>query len=184
MEKAQDILKKYDRCMVLQIFVDSNDITLKEKYNDAVMNHNNKILNSNCIDAGFDLFSPVKIENIAFNGSFKLDLNVICSATIFTDTGKKFNTGYYLYPRSSIVKSPFRLGNSCGIIDAGYRGHLIAIFDVITKGSIERETYCYERFLQICAPSLIPIIVEIVSSKEELGESTSRGENSFGSSGR
>ena len=41
--------------------------------------------------------------------------------------------GYYLYPRSSIVKTGLRLANSVGIIDAGYRGEIIAVVDNIDK---------------------------------------------------
>jgi dUTP pyrophosphatase len=36
------------------------------------------------------------------------------------------NVSYYLYPRSSISKTQFILQNNVGIIDAGYRGHIIA----------------------------------------------------------
>ena len=39
---------------------------------------------------------------------------------------KKINCSYYLYPRSSISKTPLRMSNSTGIIDAGYRGEIIA----------------------------------------------------------
>jgi dUTPase len=42
----------------------------------------------------------------------------------------------------------------------------------------------YERYLQICAPGLVPIVVEVVSSIEELGEKTERGDGGFGSTGR
>ena len=42
----------------------------------------------------------------------------------------------------------------------------------------------YERYLQICAPSLMPIVVEVVSSIGELGEQTERGDGGFGSTGR
>ena len=41
----------------------------------------------------------------------------------------------------------------------------------------------YSRILQICAPGLVPIIVELVDSLAELGE-TARGEGGFGSTGR
>jgi dUTPase len=42
----------------------------------------------------------------------------------------------------------------------------------------------FDRYLQICAPALVPIIVEIVNTKEELGEETERGDGGFGSTGR
>ena len=42
----------------------------------------------------------------------------------------------------------------------------------------------YSRMLQICAPGLIPIHVQIVDKFEDLGASTSRGDGGFGSTGK
>jgi dUTPase len=39
----------------------------------------------------------------------------------------------------------------------------------------------YDRLLQICAPGLEPIYVELVNSEEELGEATERGSGGVGS---
>ena len=41
----------------------------------------------------------------------------------------------------------------------------------------------YLRLLQICAPGLVPIYVNIVDTFEELGQSTLRGDGGFGSTG-
>jgi len=203
---AQNLLKIYDRVMYLKLFVDSDDNSLKNKYVNAAINHNNKLQNApTCIDAGFDLFAPgnpqdenVYGDKLRFFGTGwdtspvnKLDLNVICSAKILTDTSKQFNTGYYMYPRSSISKTQLRLANSTGIIDAGYRGHLMGMFDVVNipqnqSDDIDADYFGtkFDRYLQICGPHLEPIIVEIVDTKEELGETTTRGEGGFGSTGR
>jgi hypothetical protein len=196
--KRQEILKRllnlYDKTMVLKIFIDSTDNKLKNMYSAAVYRHNNKLLdNSHHIDAGFDLYAPKdddtncdnpdNIDNntLHFFGPVnKLDFKVCCSAKMFTDTGKSFNTGYYMYPRSSLSKTKLRLANATGIIDAGYRGHLIGMFDVIT----DHEGCSFDRYLQICAPGLVPIIVEIVESMDELGDETERGKGGFGSTGR
>ena len=97
-----------------------------------------------------------------------------------------------MYPRSSLSKTQLRLANSVGIIDSGYRGHLMGMFDVVNIDSSELShnkegDYFgkeYDRYLQICAPGLVPIIVEIVNSKEDLGEETERGDGGFGSTGR
>jgi len=204
------LLTSYDKFMFLKLFVDSKDETLKNKYLTAAENHNNKLLNnSNFIDAGFDLFAPgnegAKLELIGddeelrfygpnyidANPVNKVDLNVICSAKMYLDSGKSFNTGYYMYPRSSLSKTQLRLANSTGIIDAGYRGHLMGMFDVVNipeDVSDDRECDYYgekfDRYLQICAPGLVPIVVEIVESKDDLGEKTERGDGGFGSSGR
>jgi len=202
------LLNMYERVMVLKLFVDSEDNELINKYFLAADDHNNKLLiDPTHIDAGFDLFAPGNTgselntwgNNLRFFGPGwdnnspvnKLDLKVCCSARMYLDTGKNFNTGYYMYPRSSISKTQLRLANSTGIIDAGYRGHLMGMFDVVNIHDppefIKEADYFgskFDRYLQICAPGLVPIIVEIVHSKEELGEQTARDCGGFGSTGR
>jgi dUTP pyrophosphatase len=91
-------------------------------------------------------------------------------------------TPFYTYARSSISKTPLRLANNQGIIDAGYRGSIIGMFDNIAHfDTYDVETYT--RLLQICAPSLMPIYVDIVNTFEDLGPSTARGSGGFGSTG-
>ena len=197
------LLKTYDRVMVLKMFVDSNDATLKDLYYNAAHAHNTKLLHSTHIDAGFDLISPgnnphdesLYGEFLPFFGPGwegtnpvnKLDLKVCCAAKMFVESGKNYNTGYYMHPRSSLSKTQLRLANSTGIIDAGYRGHLMGMFDVVNIEQHKRSSDAdyfgkkYDKYLQICAPGLVPIIVEIVGTKEELGEETARGEGGFGS---
>ena len=179
---------KYDKVMNLKIFVDSDDENLKNIYNEAVTKHNKKIQDCpDIIDAGFDLYAPLQqsqTQQIIFSPDNvnKLDFKIICSAQITnTETNKTYNTGYYMYPRSSISKTKLRLANSVGIIDAGYRGHIMAMLDVI--GNKDYEGKAYERYIQICAPGLIPMIVEIVDNIEALGEKTERGQGGFGSTG-
>jgi dUTPase len=203
-----NLLNIYDKVMVLKVFVDSDDNNLINMYYTASDRHNNKLqTNPLHIDAGFDLFAPgnegseedVYGDSIRFFGTGwtdtspvnKLDLKVCCSAKMFTDTGKNFNTGYYMYPRSSLSKTQLRLANSTGIIDAGYRGHLMGMFDVVNipqnqSDDVEADYYGekYDRYLQICAPGLVPIITELVNTKEELGLETDRGDGGFGSTGR
>lgn len=182
------LLDTYDRYMYLMIYVDDNN-DLKNRYIDAALNHNNKILNldNKFLDAGFDLYCPVKKEYYANNMNTvnKIDHNVICSAQMLTSFNKIYNTGYYMYPRSSISKSKLRLANSTGIIDAGYRGHLMGMFDLINLEPDEEYIIDkHDRLLQICAPGLVPILVEVVNRIEELGTQTERGTGGFGSSGR
>ena len=102
-------------------------------------------------------------------------------------------SGFYLYPRSSISKTRMRLANSVGIIDAGYRGDIIAAVDTIGLfGSndiwhIWKETLSpiqkYDRYFQLCAPDLSAFQVHIVDTEAELGAPTTRGEGGFGSTG-
>lgn len=201
-----ELLKKYDRVMTLKLFID-NDDELKKKYIESANKHNQKIFNnSNHIDAGFDLFSPRVADPIElyhygdkrrFFGTGwpdlpsvnKLDYRICCSAQMICDSGVKcFNTGFYMYPRSSLSKTKLRLANSTGIIDAGYRGHIMAMFDVVGSKD-ENLIDCdfigqvYDRYVQICAPGLVPILVKVVDTLEDLGEQTARGSGGFGSTG-
>ena len=93
-----------------------------------------------------------------------------------------------MYPRSSLSKTRLRLVNSTGIIDAGYRGHLMGMFDVVKIQDDDQHSDYYgkkfDRYLQICAPGLVPIVVNIADSLEDLGEQTERGQGGFGSTGR
>jgi hypothetical protein len=197
-EKYENLFKIYDKVMYLKMYIDSNDDVLKSMYLGKAIHHNNKLISDpSYIDAGFDLYAPGKIDDesdnvLKFykNRVNKLDFEVICSAKIYNNSNKSYNTGYYMYPRSSLSKTMLRLANSVGIIDAGYRGHLIGMFDVINNEENSQYTESfyngniYDRYLQICAPGLLPIIVEIVKNKEDLGEETERGEGGFGSTGK
>jgi dUTPase len=182
-----NLLNIYDKVMYLTVFVDGNE-ELKELYQNAANTHNKKLLSKpHEIDAGFDLYNPeIKIINsIIKKQVHKIDFNIICSAKMLTDNNKIFNTGYYMHPRSSLSKTKLRLANATGIIDSGYRGHLMGMFDSVHL--LPNEEYCvnkHDRLLQICAPGLVPILVEVVNTLEELGEETVRGSGGFGSTGR
>jgi dUTP pyrophosphatase len=84
--------------------------------------------------------------------------------------------GYYLYPRSSIYKTPLRQSNSVGIIDRGYRGEIKCAIDSRSQYCIKRG----DRFFQICAPDLKPIRVVLVDCLPP----TERGDRGFGSTGQ
>lgn len=85
---------------------------------------------------------------------------------------------YMLVPRSSIVKTPYRMSNSIGIIDSGYRGNIMAFVDVLGDGPVV-EPKVGERLFQIIRPNLDKFDYEIVS---ELSQ-TERGAGGFGSTG-
>ena len=183
------LLARYDKVMYLKLYVSNNDESLKDRYMNAAAAHNAKVLdpNNSFLDAGFDLFVPYNSDAINNNNHntyiypIKISHEVKCCAQMFTDSNKVYNTGFYMDPRSSISKTSYRLANSRGIIDSGYRGNLIGMFDKVGNPTpIEK----YDRLLQICAPGLVPIFVEIVNSIEELGEETQRGTGGIGSSGR
>ena len=99
---------------------------------------------------------------------------------------------YYLYPRSSIYKKSFRLANSAGIIDSGYRGEMGALVDVNhklgrmgdvtgTHDGLRNRVIPHERYFQICKGNLSKFYVSV--TLEKLPD-TKRGEGGFGSTGR
>ena len=75
-------------------------------------------------------------------------------------------------------RTPLRLSNSVGIIDAGYRGNLCAYVDNIKQNpyTVNRG----DRLVQICAPNLEPINFSIVNQLS----GSQRGNDGFGSTGR
>jgi dUTP pyrophosphatase len=121
-------------------------------------------------DSGFDLFMPAEVT-IPARSMVMIDLGV---RTQVLDP--KNNTfGYYLYPRSSISKTPLRLANSVGIIDAGYRGTLKVAVDNISD--VPYTVKRGERLFQVCLPNLMPFQVEY----NLVDRYTERGEGGFGS---
>jgi dUTP pyrophosphatase len=161
-------------------------------YKEKVEAHNNKVRESQYADSGFDLLIPFDYsehengynDNHISKVTFRAPLGIKCSMM------SRFGgpSGYYLYPRSSIVKTPFRLSNSVGIIDSGYRGEIMAVVDNIDSAYNDMKT-CIRKYMmpmtrmfQICSPTLEPFLVEIVDTEEALG-STERGNGGFGSTG-
>lgn len=176
-EFLQAMSKKCTSCMILKIYV-NGPVALQELYAKSVASHNDKLIRQEYIDAGFDLFVPTSF-NCEEGTIVKIDFGIQCAA--YMTSGHP--TGYYLYPRSSLSKTSMRLANSVGIIDAGYRGNIIGMFDCNNR---DYDINQFDRLVQICSPTLTPIYVELVSSVTELGAfaGEERGGNGFGSSGR
>ena len=127
-------------------------------------------------DAGLDLFCPEDVV-IEPKSTHILDLKIQCEV-YHNDK----NISYYLYPRSSLSKTPLRLANSVGIIDAGYRSKLKGAFD----NTSDQPYYIKagQRLLQICAPDLGMISGNISLTLTNTLSETSRGEGGFGSTGQ
>jgi dUTP pyrophosphatase len=157
----------------LRLFAETE--ALKKVYTDAASSHNDKTL-TDTPDSGFDLYIP---HNTIVTGvTERVNYHVKCAMV-----DESLFLGYYLYARSSIYKSPLRLANSVGVIDSGYRGSLMAVFDVKQgdEGFIELQEG--ERYVQLCSGTLEPFRVRVVETLEELGAPTARGEGGFGSTG-
>jgi dUTP pyrophosphatase len=134
------------------------------------------------IDSGFDIFVP-RTYTVNKGDVLKLSSEIVCDMR--NGTGETL--GFYVYPRSSISKTPLRLANSVGIIDSGYRGPLIGMFDHIGARN-NNEPYVVEkhsRLLQICSPILLPFKVDVIKVDDltTLSQQTKRGSGGFGSTG-
>lgn len=173
--------KRFRSFMILNLYVNSADKDLKDIYIGNAIVHNNQMLTNPFPDSGFDVMSPdfITARNENVN---KIDFSIRCSATLENADGSSEPTGYYMYPRSSVSKTPLRLANSVGIIDSGYRGNLMGMFDCLYQTSYKLEKF--QRICQICAPTMIPIYVNVVPEESDLGISTSRGTGGFGSTGK
>jgi len=121
-------------------------------------------------DSGLDLFIPAAIT-LEPQSTTMVDLGIRCELRGGTPHG------YYLYPRSSISKTPLRLANSVGIIDAGYRGNLMVAID--NRSNAPYNLSKGDRLFQICMPTLVPF--EVVFDAVYL--ETERGAGGFGSTG-
>lgn len=171
-------------------------------YKDMAEKHNDTVNRSRYPDSGFDVLTPsaegcLEPAGYVVNGShtqLKLKTGVRCVMDRF-DPDDSDSMGwpeaFYLFPRSSISKTYCRLANNVGIIDSGYRGQLIAVFDILQNGPLPKDirehAKPYTRLVQICCGDLRPFIVDVKMADgndvENLISSTARGEGGFGSTG-
>ena len=198
---------------IYKLYLCPQNEEIREKYTEIINSRTD-----NPRDSGFDLYIPevVYISSYQPGNTSLVDHQiktkmVKCIEPRIVPSGiedseynlyqftKEVSTGYYLYPRSSISKTPLILANHVGIIDPDYRGNIKAAFkklgnikDMIdfhnlfesnrninlndlNKYKIEK----YTRLVQICSPNLEPFQVELVNSLDD----TERGSGSFGSTG-
>ena len=152
---------------------------LKDLYRESAIKHNENMYHNEFPDSGFDVYVPKELQ-LSPTQVNKVDLFIKCEMVHHVN-GENVPAGFYMYPRSSIAKSNFRLANNVGIIDSGYRGNLGAMFDVVYSNE---PVKCdkHTRLVQICVPTLAPFKVVIVESDSELS-TTRRGDGGWGSTG-
>ena len=120
-------------------------------------------------DAGFDLFSAPTV----CSGTSRIDQQCVAA---YYDVVMNLFRAFWLLPRSSISRTPLRMANSVGLIDAGYRGPILSAVD--GDFTVSQDM----RLFQLVAPNLLPWDdVRIVS--EIPGGPTARGTGGFGSTG-
>jgi dUTP pyrophosphatase len=141
-------------------------------------------------DSGIDLYIN---DSVTFKPGETIIVDLQVKSRMVDSGGNTMP--YYLYPRSSISKTPLRMANSVGIIDKDYRGNIKValtysptweLLNTINNSdkpvNMTQFNYILEagtRVVQICAPSLCPLKVKMVSELDL----TKRGEGGFGSTG-
>ena len=120
-------------------------------------------------DAGLDLFIIEK-QVIKPGETSRIKLGISCE--------NMDQKPYLLMPRSSISKTPLRLCNAIGLIDAGYRGEIMAAVDNIKEKSYEVEKG--QRLFQLVSMDGGPIYFDLV----DILSTSKRGEGGFGSTGK
>lgn len=198
-------IKKY---AILKMAIPPEMNELRIKYEEKVNQHNLEMLTT-YYNSGFDLLFSTDQEiaenftttfvnlNVKTEMAY-VDRNIMCSC----NQGLPINSpdqescsrdnsdysepcGFYVFPRSSMSKSPLILANHTGIIDASYRGNLMVAVRKCPQnvdGNGVFEIRKYERLFQITHPSLCRIFVILVEENEL--SSTIRGDGGFGSTGR
>ena len=120
-------------------------------------------------DAGLDLFIT-KDQVIDPGSTAKIHLGISCENMEMKP--------YLLMARSSISKTPLRLSNAVGLIDAGYRGEIMAAVDNIKDSSYRLEKG--QRLFQLVSMNGESIHFDLDDTLSD----TLRGEGGFGSTGK
>lgn len=99
--------------------------------------------------------------------------------TVFTGLACEIPVGYcmLLYPRSSISKTKFRLTNSVGVVDAGYRGEIMLKFKDDSGSKVLSAMDLSKAVAQF---RIVPVLDVKCVEVDELSDSE-RGTGGFGS---
>ena len=152
----------------LYIYTDNHNV--RNMLYEVVNNHRKT-------DSGFDI--PMLYEDVNPNELLHtFDLNIKVAAT---HNNKPIPC--LLIPRSSISATPFRMANSIGLIDMGYRGNVKAKVDLLKRPNDNYIVSRESRLFQICQGNFMPWDnVFIVEFERDLPRAPdNRGEGGFGS---
>lgn len=155
------------------LYIYAENVELRNYLQEQVHNHR-------WTDSGFDipmLSGSLDVPNGTRNASIPLGVRVAAVDPLADHTRPCL-----LLPRSSIGKTAFRLTNSIGLIDQGYRGEVQAKVDVVEPPT---PWVNGTRMFQLCQHNFMPWTgVFIVDSLEDLPTAPdNRGEGGFGSTG-
>lgn len=134
-------------------------------------------------DSGLDLFMIENVE-IPAHSTVIIGLGIKCQLESFNwcpykwvSEGFKKHKSYFIFPRSSISKTPLRLANSIGLVDSAYTGEL----KVALHNTSERpyQVKRGQRLVQLVKHNLSPVTFQLVDKHRD----TTRGDGGFGSTG-
>lgn len=159
----------------MQLLIKIEEPQAKEFYENFVKEESAKCDQNYLLeDSGIDLFILADTV-IPANTTILVDLGISCEA--FHGGLYKIPSGFLIYPRSSIYKTPLMMHNSIGVIDASYRGRLKS--PLRNMSNTDYEIKRGQRLLQIVIPDMRRPEVKLVDSLS----STQRGSGGFGSTG-
>jgi dUTP pyrophosphatase len=133
--------------------------------------------NRRVTDSGFDIpMLHQEVDLLQELHTFNLNIKV-CA------TNNNRPIPCLLVPRSSLSATPFRMANSIGLIDMGYRGDVKAKVDLISQRDDDYILVGGTRLFQICRGDFMPWDnVVIVQFENELPAAPdNRGAGGFGS---
>jgi len=165
------ILRHADTSIQMHLYIYAEDPTMRNYIQEQI---NTRRLT----DSGFDI--PMVNQSAVYEKLITFDFGITVAATSEHGSPEPL----LLIPRSSIANSPFRLANSIGLIDMGYRGSLKAKVDVIQESGylvIVNGT----RYFQLCRKNWMPWkTITLVNNLNDLPPPPdSRGSGGFGSTG-
>ena len=138
---------------ILEIKVESDDEIINQYYT--------SLMNKESSDSGVDL---VCVEDTVINKNKVGTLNFRIKCQMINTRSEEEYYPYYLYPRSSISKTPLIMANSVGIIDKDYRGNIMGKVRFLPFGDeVEYTVEKGTRLFQICSPDLSPLKVRVVN---------------------
>ena len=160
----------------MSLYIYAENPNLRELLREQVSKHR-------YTDSGFDVpMLPHEFVGIGDSGmphlNYGIKLGIQVAATLEGNTAPCL-----LLPRSSIGGTPFRITNSIGLIDQGYRGQVQAKVDVLDHPTTWPVG---TRLFQICQHNFLPWReIHIVESINDLPAAPdNRGAGGFGSTGR
>lgn len=120
-------------------------------------------------DAGLDLVATDIIEESMYMVKYGTGLAV------------EIPEGYVglLFPRSSVSKTNLTLANSVGVIDSGYRGQIMCVFNKINNPMLQSYKVG-DKVAQLVIVAAPQFTINEVSKLSD----TERGEGGFGSTGK